>query len=251
MFKNKRRGPIPFKYVFLITFVAFNILTAYSLWMINEIIEPALISIAETKTRQIAAQAINDSISKRISENVDINELIVIHENSSNEPIGYSFNPKVYNRLISEATIRVQQYLDYIESGELDKLQSFKNDIDIDFDESKSTNGVIYTIPLGMATSNTLLSNLGPHVPVRFEIIGDVTSEIKTSIKESGINNTYLEVYMDIKVRMNVIIPSLSTATEISNAVKIGDLFLPGTVPEFYNGNGGNGFNPAIIPPNN
>ncbi|WP_335869654.1 sporulation protein YunB [Bacillus sp. 2205SS5-2] len=251
MFKQRKRrqlrGPLPATYVFMITFITFSILTFISLVVINRNIEPSLMSIAETKTRQFAAQAINDAISKKISENIDINELIVEHETGGK--ISYSFNPQIYNRAISEATIRVQKYLDYVESGDLEKLESFKSDIEIEYSDDQPHNGIIYEIPLGMATKNTLLSNLGPRVPVRFEILGAVTSSVDTKIIESGINNTYLEIYIKINVQMNVIIPLSEKKIEISNSVKIGDLFYPGEVPQFYNGQGnGNQFNPIVVP---
>jgi sporulation protein YunB len=243
-----RRGPLPFRYVFLLSFVFFVFSTAIGLWIVNEGIEPTLMSVAETKTRQIATEAINDAISKKIAEDVNINELIIIHKDNAGEAIGYSFNPLIYNRITFEATERVQKYLDYVEAGDIEKLESFKNGIDIDFEKPNNRQGILYFIPLGVATKNALLSNLGPKVPVRFEIIGDVISKVETRMKETGINNTYLEVYLKIRVQMNVIIPSLKKDITISNSVKIGDLFLPGKVPQFYNGNQ-NGFQPAVIPP--
>jgi sporulation protein YunB len=252
-FKFKKRplrnGPLPLKYTLLIGFIIFNLFTAQGLWIINKGIEPSLMSIAETKTRQIAAQAINDAISKKIADDIDINELIVIHENSNGEAVGYSFNPKIYNRVTSEANIRVQKYLDYVEAGELEKLQSFKNDINIDYEQSRVEKGIVYYIPIGRATNNTLLSNLGPRVPVRFEILGAVTTDIETVREESGINNTYLDIYIIIKVQMNVVVPFSKRNIEVSNRVKLGDLFLEGDVPDYYNGNGNSAFPPVVIPP--
>jgi sporulation protein YunB len=237
--KRKRKGatPLPPRYIFLISFVIFILLTSQSLYIINRGIEPALIEIAETRTRQIAAQAINDAISKKISEGIDINKLIVKHE--TNDGTAYSFDPAIYNRVIAESTERVQQYLDYVESGEFEKLQSFKAGVDFDYEESKEKKGIVYYVPLGLATKNTLLSNLGPQVPVQFEIIGDVQSNVETAAKELGINNTYMEVYINISVEMNVIIPRRTETIVIKNKIKVGDLFIPGKVPEFYNGSGG------------
>ncbi|MEI5907257.1 sporulation protein YunB [Bacillus spongiae] len=252
MFKTRRRkkklkGPIPTTYVFMITLVTFSVLTFMSLSIINASIEPTLKIIAETKARQFAAQAINDAISKKISENIDVKDLFVIREDGGQ--ISYSTNPKVYNRVISEATIRVQKYLDLVEAGDLEKLESFKTDIDIDYSDSQVQNGIIYQIPLGMATKNTLLSNLGPKVPVRFEILGAVTSNIETKTVDLGINHVFLEIYVNIKVEMNVIIPSAEKVIEISNPVNIGAIFIEGDVPQYYNGQGGSDqFNPIVVP---
>ncbi|MBP2241925.1 sporulation protein YunB [Cytobacillus eiseniae] len=247
--KGRRRrplkGPLPFKYVLLISFIIFNLLTVGSLIIINKNLEPTLIGIAESRARQFAAQAINDAIDKNISESIDINELIVKHENAG-EP-SYSFNPKVYNKAISESQKRVQTYLNLVEAGEVDQLENFKNNIKIEIDETKNETGIIYYIPIGMATKMTLLSNLGPKIPVRLEIIGDVTSDVEARIAESGINNTFLEVYINVKVHMNVIIPLVESPIEVSNQVRIGDLFHPGKVPQYFNGSG-EGI-PAVIPP--
>ncbi|MDP4552414.1 sporulation protein YunB [Alkalihalobacillus macyae] len=253
MFRTRRRffrkGPLPFRYVFIISFIVFIFTTVQGLWIVNKGIEPSLISIAETKTRQVAAQAINDAISKKIADGIDVENLIIVHSNESEKVPGYSFNSKVYNRLISEATERVQTYLNYVEAGDLDKLETFKNDIDIDYEDTIKQKGIVYSIPLGMATNNVLLSNFGPRIPVRFEMIGDVISNIDTKVKETGINNTYLEVYINIKVEMNVIIPFSTKNTEVSNSVKIGDLFIQGDVPYYYNGDNGNGGDPSIVLP--
>ncbi|ASS91046.1 sporulation protein YunB [Aeribacillus pallidus] len=238
--RRRRRGPLPAKYVFLITFVIFNVLTAYSLWLINAIIEPTLVRIAETKTRQIAEHAIHDAVSKKIAEKLDMKELIIIHEKKSDETATYSFNSQIYNRLISDATVYIQQYLD----GNVE----VESEDGIPVNQNPDGKGLVYHIPLGLITNNALISHLGPEVPVRFELIGSVNSEISTKYKEIGINNAYLEIYMDILVKINVIIPSISKDMEIENSVKIGDLFIEGKVPQFYN-SGGTGSAPAVIMP--
>ncbi|WP_370294901.1 sporulation protein YunB [Rossellomorea marisflavi] len=245
MFKKRRpkRSPLPARHVFIISFIVFVLMTVQSLYMINRGIEPALMEIAETTTRQFAAQAINDSISKNISEEVDINQLIVKHE-TGGEP-SYSFDPGIYNKLIAESTERVQQYLDYVEKGDLEKLEAFTSGTEIDFEKSKDAKGIVYYVPLGLAANNTLLANMGPQIPIQFMIIGDVQSNVETQTNVVGINNTYLEVYINISVEMNVIIPRRTKTIKVANKVKIGDLFIPGKVPDFYSGNG-NGSSPAI-----
>jgi sporulation protein YunB len=215
-------------------------LTAYSLWLINAIIEPTLVRIAETKTRQIAEHAIHDAVSKKIAEKLDMKELIIIHEKKSDETATYSFNSQIYNRLISDATVYIQQYLD----GNVE----VESEDGIPVNQNPDGKGLVYHIPLGLITNNALISHLGPEVPVRFELIGSVNSEISTKYKEIGINNAYLEIYMDILVKINVIIPSISKDMEIENSVKIGDLFIEGKVPQFYN-SGGTGSAPAVIMP--
>ena len=49
----------------------------------------------------------------------------------------------------------------------------------------------IYYIPLGVVTGNCILSNFGPKVPVKMSVIGNVDSDLKTKLEDSGINNVY------------------------------------------------------------
>lgn len=236
-----KRGPLPLRYVFLITFVFFIFLTVFSMIIINNNLEPNLKSIANTKARQIASQAINDAISKKITDGIEMDQLIVVNEYSDGQ-LTFRFNSQIYNRVISEATMRVQRYLDLVEEGDLEELESFKNDVNIDYEESKKQHGIVYDVPLGMASGATLFSNLGPKIPVKFEIMGDVISDIETKVIETGINNTHLEIYVKVNVKMNVIIPLIEPPIEISNVVKIGDIFVTGKVPQYYHGGGsGNG----------
>lgn len=244
-----KSGPLPLKYVFLITFILFNILTVFSLIIINKNLEPSLRSIAETKARQIATQAINDAVSKKIANSLNPEELIIVL-NEGTDHVAFSTNHKVVNTVISETTLRVQRYLDFLEEGNLEGMESYKNDLNIDYEESKKQNGIVYKVPLGMATKTTLFSNLGPKIPVRFEILGDVISNVETKVIETGINNTVIEVYVNVSVKMNIIIPLVEQPMEINNSVKIGDLVIPGKVPMYYHesGSGGGGIAPVIIP---
>ncbi|WP_071459923.1 sporulation protein YunB [Bacillus massilinigeriensis] len=241
--RRGRKGPLTLNQIFIITFITFTVCTFQSLWLINKFIEPVLISVAETKARQFAALAINDAISTEIAGNIDMTELIIIHKN--NGAIGYSFNPKIYNRVIYDASKRVQHNLDKI----VETLPEEK----IGTNDTNNGEKIVYYIPLGMATNNTLFMNMGPKVPVKFEILGNVVSDVETRIKQTGINNTFLEIYVKVAVQMNVVIPLVEKQVEISNSVKIGDLFLQGEVPQYYNGNNRDksDVNPIVVPESN
>ncbi|WP_078379917.1 sporulation protein YunB [Sutcliffiella halmapala] len=246
-----KRGPLPLKYVFLISFVVFNVLTVFSLIIINKNLEPSFKGIAETKARQIATQAINDAISKNMVDSFDVRDLIIVISEGPDH-FSYSTNSQIVNRLSSDTTLSVQRYLDYLEEGNLEGLESYKVDPNINFEKSKKQNGIVYNVPLGMATKATLFSNLGPKIPVRFEILGDVISNVETKIIESGINNTIMEFYLNVSVKMNIIIPLIEQPLEIKNSVKIGDHTIHGKVPQFYHGggSGSGGFAPVLVPEN-
>ncbi|CAG9623041.1 sporulation protein YunB [Sutcliffiella rhizosphaerae] len=233
----RKRGPLPFKVVILVSFGLFTVLSVISSVLVNKNIEPAIMAVAQTKATQFASQSINDAIASNVVEEIDIRELIVKHESNNGD---YSFNPQVYNKIIAETTKEVQHSMHSLDDGYTNSAT----------DSASENDGVVYFIPLGMATRTTLFSNLGPDIPVKLEMIGDVVTNIETKIRELGINNTYLEVYVDVSLQVNVIIPFISEPIKVANTVKIGDLFIQGKVPQYYHGGGGNGqFAPVIMPP--
>ena len=247
-----RKGPLPFRYVLLLSFIIFVVLTVQGLWLIEKQIRPTLIAVAKTETQKIGTQAINDAISKKIVEQIDMEELILVDRNSNGDITDVRFNTQIYNRVLSEATLRVQKYLKMVEQGQVEDL-GVPDGVDVDWNEqSFSQNGIIYTIPLGQATNNALLAHLGPQVPVRFSAIGDVKAQMSERIESTGINNTYIRVSVDITVDVKIVIPFATDTEVVATSIPVGVLFVQGQVPQFYNhGGGGTGSSnmpaPAII----
>ena len=68
------------------------------------------------------------------------------------------------------------------------------------------------------------------------KIIGNVTSGIKTDVKEYGINNSLITISSEITVEMMVILPFSSDYVSITNLVPISIKIIQGKVPEFYGG---------------
>ncbi|MCD8502072.1 MAG: hypothetical protein LRY71_10840 [Bacillaceae bacterium] len=69
MYKRRRflprKGPLPFRYVFLISFIIFCVMTVQGLYLVERGIRPTLLDIAQTETQRIATLAINDAVSKK------------------------------------------------------------------------------------------------------------------------------------------------------------------------------------------
>jgi sporulation protein YunB len=246
-FRKPRRGPIPFRYVFIFTFIIFILLTAQGLWLIEKGIKPTLLSVAEARITQIATAAINDAISKQVADRIDTKELTIIGKDKDGMITTVDFNPKVLARVYSEATIRVQNNLKRVENGELDQL-GVADDVEIDTAEPRPK-GILYYIPLGQATKNSLLANLGPEIPVRFTPIGSVESNVYAKLTEYGINNVYIQIIVHIEVKVKVVIPFATKTTKVSTDIPVGMRIISGRVPQFYNNGGSDngGGMPGVI----
>ncbi|WLR44309.1 sporulation protein YunB [Bacillus carboniphilus] len=243
--RRSPRGPLPFRYVFLLSFVFFIFSTAAGLWVINKGIEPTLKSIAVTETRRIAKIVINNAINKQINEEVDVEELIVVETDESGKLMTVDFNAQTITRFQAMITQKVLKNLREAEKGNMDVLEI--PDIEIQKEGQSQEEGIIYHIPLGQATNNALLGNLGPKVPVRFYVIGDAISDVNKTVTPYGINNALIEIDVEVEVNVQVVIPFATERITVSDSIPIAIRSIQGEVPDFYNGNGE--ANPSIEVP--
>ncbi|MBU9712995.1 sporulation protein YunB [Evansella tamaricis] len=244
---KKRKGPLPFRYVILISFTIFCFFTVIGLVIVEQGIRPTLVDIARTETQRIGTLAINDAISKKILEESGLEDILDYHMDDTGRVSYVEINAPVYLRVHRETVKRVQDYLNDIEHGRIRDL-TLPTDVEVDREGATFTeDGIIHMIPLGQATNNALLAHLGPRIPVRLSAIGDVKANYSREVITTGINNTWISIFIDIEVDVRIVIP-FSTETEVvKTSIPVAMAWFPGEVPEFYS-SGGDGMNPAIIP---
>ena len=231
---RKRRKPLPVRYIFLLTFVFFIVSTVASLWFINRGIEPTLMAIAEKETRRLANLVVNNAINQQIAEDeFNVENFIKIEKDEHGKISAIDFNTTVVNRVLAKTTNRVQLNLKAASEGKLSALEF--PDVQV---ETEQEQGIIYYIPLGQATNNVLLGNLGPRIPVRFYVIGDVHSDVNKNIRPFGINNALIEIAIHIEVNVQIIIPFATKTATIRNDIPVAIQIIQGEVPQFYNQSG-------------
>ncbi|KUP05277.1 sporulation protein [Bacillus coahuilensis p1.1.43] len=233
--KRRRRGPLPFRYVFLLSFVFFLFSTAFGVWLINEGIKPTLVSYAKTQTNKIATLVISKAINKNVNSDINQAELFEVVETSDGSTI--NFNTELINRMAAQTTNLVQLNLAAAERGEIKSLEHL-SDVEIDTEETVNADGIVYSVPLGQATNNALLGNLGPKVPIRFNAIGDVQSNAVGMIEPFGINNAFVKIFIHIEVNVQIIIPFATETTTVQQEIPVAMTVIKGSVPQFYNGGG-------------
>lgn len=244
---KKRKGPLPFRYVFIISLLIFSFMTVQGLIIVEKGIRPTLLTIAKTETQRIGTLAINDAISKKILEESGMENLIEFDTDNEGNIQSVRFNTVIYNYVLRETVKRVQDYLNDIEHGRVRDI-SLPTDVDINSEGATfSEDGIIHMIPLGQATNNALLAHLGPRVPVRLSAIGEVKADFSQEVINTGINNTFISLAVDITADVKVVIPFATDTEVVKTSIPVATVWLPGEVPEFYS-TGGDGPVPAIIP---
>jgi sporulation protein YunB len=87
---------------------------------------------------------------------------------------------------------------------------------------------------MGAVFNNSFLNNLGPKIPIRFSLVGEIKANLKSTITNYGINNALIETVMHLTLNINVILPIATKEISVESNVPISMKIISGAVPEYY-----------------
>lgn len=200
---------------------------------INKKFTPVLLEIAELEVGKFSTIVINKAIAQVLEDKINADELFDTIVNGSGEIQSIDFNPIIVNQVLNVATSVVQNNLKLLEEGNLDTIGIYDMDLPEDRIE-KLKKGIITTIPMGVVTNNSILSNLGPQIPIRLHYIGDVTSNITTEITQYGINNALVQIGVKLEITSQIILPFTSKKITLDCVIPLAIKMIQGNVPNYY-----------------
>jgi sporulation protein YunB len=232
----------------MVSFVLFIGMILLSIVVINKGIQPTLMEIAEIKTTEFATRGITTAV--KFAEDLDFEEIAKTEKDSDGNVSFIGWDSTVVNKLNRAATDRVEEFFHSMNRGEPPDYQDPLDDLHIygdTVDELVDRDPTVVEIPIGQATGNTILANLGPKIPVNMELVGNVNTDIVEEREELGINNVLLSIYIYVEVDVQIVIPFTTTVKTVDSKILIDKHLVMGDVPDFYGG--GNNNNPSISVP--
>jgi len=200
---------------------------------INTRVSPLLLDYAEIESKKLSSIIVSKAIDNEIAKEMTVENLFIITKSDNGEIRTIDFNPVLVNQLLLKATTAVQTNLKYLEDGDIDKLELGDNAL-INYDPDNLREGIFYKVPSGIVFNNALLANLGPKIPVRFSLIGDIIANITTSVTNYGINNALIDAKISLKLNQRVILPVATRDISVEVTVPIALKIVQGVVPEYY-----------------
>lgn len=219
--------------LFIFSIILSLILSFLTISILNKKVSPILFNYAELEIQKISTAIINRAINKQLAVGIDTEKLYNVVVNDNGEVQTIDFNSLIVNKVLNTTTSMVLINLKKVENGDIDYLEI--SDIVEDRDNLKK--GIIYELPTGAISNNIFISNLGAKIPIKLKVIGSVESNIVTNIKEYGINNVLIEVYVRIKVTEQINIPFISKNISVISDIPIAIKIIQGKVPQYYGGN--------------
>lgn len=208
----------------LIIIVIFIILVSiFCLKKLNDKITPIVMDYSVSEMKRIISIIINRSINSDILDTNDMDNLFITTKDDHNEITTISLDSIIVNKITDIISDACEDNIRLVEEGKYNEL---KNKFNIGEE--------YFFVPSGIVFKNTLFSLIGPKIPINLKLMGNVTSGIKTDVKEYGINNSVITISVDITVSMMVVVPFSSKEISINNQVPIAIKLVQGKIPEFY-----------------
>lgn len=212
--------------------LAITIGVTFCLYYLNTKIAPKIFSYASLEVKRISSIIINKAIATHVTEKVSADELFTITTDDNGEIKSIDFNTAIINKFLTDTTNSIQVNLRNIERGNIEEIEFIDSLGDYNPEDLKK--GVVYQISSGIIFGNTLLANIGPKIPVKLSLVGDATSNVSTEVTNYGINNALIQVYVNLKISEQIMIPFFSDTIDIEVKVPVTMKLVTGTVPDYY-----------------
>lgn len=200
------------------------IIIVINIFLIFNFVGKKITPYFESIIMQIINENIYDIIFNSFSydtfADLDYTDIIVINKNKDDEIISVDYNMKNTYALLS---------------GTLDNLyKTIKNlKINSKYYDAKRD---IFNLPLGVISNNILLSRVGSKIPCKVDILSDTHVSLKTRLTEYGINNSLVEIYINIDVKNNLINPFVEESYTNNYEVLVASRLVLGSIPNYYGG---------------
>jgi len=170
-------------------------------------IRPVIRTLAVTNVNAAVEKIIADTVESEID--TDFENIITFEKDIDGRINAVKTNIITANKLKSRLSVAVLEKIGQITESEV-------------------------SIPIGSLSGNLFLSGRGPLIPVKTVPIGSVSANLESRFENGGINQTLHRIMLEIKVRMNIILPSEAVETEIAVSVIVSETVIVGTVPEYF-----------------
>lgn len=177
---------------------------------------------SKNKIQELSSLILNQTVISIIDSDIDINSLIIIKKNKNDEIIGLDFDTYKTNKIMASANEIIMQNIKTIENENINM--------------QKNTEGLIFKVPLGVTHGISSLVYLSPKIPIKINIIANTFNEIKTEVKEYGINNSLVEIKLECTLNMQVILPFQVKNIKIQKLMPLSTKIIQGKIPEYYGG---------------
>ena len=217
-----------FKNIYMLTFLFIFIFSLTFIEILNKKAMPIIIDYANVQTKKIGIEVIRNTGIKEVNKAFNGKEIFKTTLNKNGEIEMIDLNTELINESLIIIAKNVRKRLKEVEEGKNLPPEMYR-----DFFDKKNTKGIIFNVPMGVASNNAFFANLGPKIPVQIEYTGTVGLDIKTKVKQYGVNSALIEVYVYVEVNQRTIIPFRSKDVKLTSEIPVIIKVIKGETPYY------------------
>ena len=177
---------------------------------------PTIMIASKNIVKETGMNIISENVSDKIITILDKEELFKIEKDINGNIESIDYNTKVVNEILKEVSIV--------------SYNNFKK-------YEKEQDGIVTYIPIFSGSKNIFFSNLGPKVPIKLVLDGNVITSLDTNVSEYGYNSALIEISVKIEANTEVILPFKIRNQKITNIVPVSIKIVEGNVTPLLDSN--------------
>ena len=200
-------------------FIIFLLIIISSLLLIYYIsikVMPTIMITSKNIIKETGMTIISENVSDKIISILDKEELFYIEKDINGNIESIDYNTKVVNEILKEVSnVSYNNFKKY----------------------EKEKDGIITYVPIFSGSKNIFFSNLGPKVPIKLILDGNVVTSLETNVREYGYNSALIEISVKIEANTEVVLPFKTANEKIVNIVPVSIKIVEGDVTPLLDSN--------------
>lgn len=233
MKKIKLKRKIKKKNVFALLLILIIIFGIIIFNYYSKTLRPVIFKYALIEAKKFSNLVINDATARAITDKANPDEIFKITKDKNEDIQSVDFNTIKINEYLTNATKRIQNDMENLEKGNIYKINSI-DELTKKYNKKSLKKGIIVMVSSGYAFKNPLISNLGPKIPVKVTLTGDVISYFSVKVEDYGINSSIIRVYVNFKVSENIILPFYDKTVNMDAKIPVAMKIITGKIPQYY-----------------
>ena len=216
--------------IIIILLLLLNIIIV--IYIFNRKAIPIIMDYASIQTKKIGVEVLRNTGIEEMNKYIKNKDFYKITKNNNNEIESIDFNIPMLNDMLLIVSKNVRKRLKEIENG-----KNFPDSLTSDIISDDLKKSIIFEVPITVIFGKSYLSGFGPKIPVKIDYSGNIYLDLKTRVKEYGINSCLIEIYVLVQVNQKTILPFSSKEAKLSSEIPIVIKMIKGEI-NGYNSNG-------------
>lgn len=195
-----------FKLKLLVILTILIIIFNLTLYAFDKIVTPTVLAVGDADIREKVTSIVNKVLINEYSNNFNYESIIKVDKDNLGNIVMMKADTLKMSKIASDVSIKIQ-------------------------DNLRKMGEVGIKLPLGYIFKNNLLSYLGPKLTIKIEPVGSVETNYDSQFEGAGINQTRFKIYVKVKTKVRVIIPTAYNDIEVKNEIPVAETIIIGKIP--------------------